>query len=336
MRGFQYGQAMTKTAVAKTPVSKQSDQAGQYSQRVALATCADVGGFTVDDKALVPALASRAIEAVPAVWNDPSIDWDSFDLVVVRSTWDYSTQREEYAQWTRRVPRLANSAEVIEWSMDRRYMREMERVGIPVIDTIWLDPQAHLSKRAVHYRMPAFGDFVVKPIDTVGARDVGRYQPISAASRAQAISHAMRLLDAGRWVMIQPYMTQIDELGETCLIFINGQFQHAIRRNGLLGSTHRETVGLGLYNNKKVQAVEPTDQQLDVAQRALDFAVKATGAAQPFLYARVDVAPGPTGPLVMELELNEPGLWMKYSENNATAEHFADAIAAQVSAAQAD
>ena len=313
------------------------------TKRVALATCTDVHGLARDDRPLVQALRERGIEAEAKVWNDPNVNWDDFDLTIIRSTWDYPSHYEEFIKWVDSVPRLLNSSAVVKWNSDRRYLKQMDEAGVPVVDTIWLDPNAHLSKRAIHSRMPAFGDFVVKPVVSSQANEVGRYQPISAQSRAKAIAHAMELLDSGRWVMIQPYVTSIDTLGEACLTFVNDEFQHAVRRKALLGGTHRKTVGLSLYANDTMTPVEATERQLEVAKQTLEFAHQATGISEPFLYARVDLVNGEPsasakdlrlvtkeGPLVTELELTDPSLELLHSGTNPTTANLADAIVARL------
>lgn len=277
--------------------------------RVALATCSQLPDLDTDDVPLIAALAERGVTAEPAVWDDPAVDWSVYDLVLVRSTWDYSPRHDEFLAWARALPKVANSADVIEWNTDKRYLRELEAAGIPVIPTIWLDPARHLSKRAVHTRMPAFGDFVVKPVVSAGAKNTGRYQPVSAESRGKAIAHATRLLDDGRWVMIQPYVTSVDTAGETCLIFIEGELTHAVRKKALLTGPAEDTSEL--YAEEEKEAFEATPAQIDVAQRALAVARAATGA--DLTYARVDLVSGDDGvPMVIELELTEPSLWMKY------------------------
>lgn len=277
--------------------------------RVALATCSQLPDLDKDDVPLIAALAERGVTAEPAVWDDPAVDWQAYDLVLVRSTWDYSPRHDEFLAWARSLPKVANSADVIEWNTDKRYLRVLEEAGIPVIPTIWLDPARHLSKRAVHTRMPAFGDFVVKPVVSAGAKNTGRYQPVSAQSRAKAIAHAVRLLDDGRWVMIQPYVTSVDTAGETCLIFIDGELTHAVRKNALLTGPAEDTSEL--YAEEEKSSYEATPAQIDVAERALAVAREATGAE--LTYARVDLVSGDDGvPMVIELELTEPSLWMKY------------------------
>ncbi|WP_020013236.1 ATP-grasp domain-containing protein [Promicromonospora sukumoe] len=289
--------------------------------RVALATCSQLPDLDKDDVPLIAALASRGITAEPAVWDDPAVDWQAYDLVLVRSTWDYSPRHDEFLAWARSLPKVANSADVIEWNTDKRYLRELEAAGIPVIPTIWLDPARHLSKRAVHTRMPAFGDFVVKPVVSAGAQNTGRYQPVSAESRGKAIAHATRLLDDGRWVMIQPYVTSVDTAGETCLIFVDGEHTHAIRKNALLTGPAEDTGEL--YAEEENSAYEATPEQIEVAERALAVARTATGA--DLTYARVDLVTGDDGvPMVIELELTEPSLWMKYG--TGVEDKLADAV----------
>lgn len=289
--------------------------------RVALATCSQLPDLHKDDVPLIAALAERGVTAEPAVWDDPAVDWSAYDLVLVRSTWDYSPRHDEFLAWARALPQVANSADVIEWNTDKRYLRELDAAGIPVIPTIWLDPARHLSKRAVHTRMPAFGDFVVKPVVSAGARDTGRYQPVSAESRGRAIAHAVRLLDEGRWVMIQPYVTSVDTAGETCLIFIDGELTHAVRKNALLTGPAEDSEEL--YAAEEMSAFEATPAQVEVAQRALAVAREATGA--DLTYARVDLVTGDDGvPMVIELELTEPSLWMKYG--SGVEDKLADAV----------
>ncbi|MEL7975984.1 hypothetical protein AAG589_08970 [Isoptericola sp. F-RaC21] len=296
--------------------------------RIGLATCSALPRLDSDDRPLLAALTERGVVAEAVVWDDPDVDWSVYDLVVVRSTWDYSPRRDEFLAWAERVPRLENPARVLAWNTDKGYLRTLEEAGVPVIPTIWLDPDRHLSKRAVHTRMPAFGDFVVKPVVSAGAQDTGRYQPVSAQSRALAITHAVDLLDGGRAVMIQPYVTSVDTSGETGLVFVDGELRHAVRKHALL--TGPAEAGDALYAAEQMEPAVATAEQVDVAEKALAVAREQVGGEQPFLYARVDLVTGDDGtPMVIELELTEPSLWMQHSGTAATLDAFADAIVAR-------
>jgi hypothetical protein len=91
--------------------------------------------------------------------------------VVIRSTWDYTTRRDEFVAWARsveQVTRLANRAGVIEWNTDKRYLRELEASGIPVVPTTWLEPGAAVE-------LPTAGAHVIKPSVGAGSLDAERF-----------------------------------------------------------------------------------------------------------------------------------------------------------------
>ncbi len=68
----------------------------------AIAACTNFAGVEKDDLRVIEALRARGIEAVHAVWDDPAVDWQSFALVVIRSTWDYIDRRDEFLAWADR------------------------------------------------------------------------------------------------------------------------------------------------------------------------------------------------------------------------------------------
>jgi len=273
--------------------------------RVAVATCAALPDLHEDDALLLPALAEVGVDAVPAVWDDPGVDWSVYDLVVVRSTWDYVPRREQYLAWARSVPRLANPAEVLAWNTDKRYLRELAAAGVPVVPTTWLEP----GDRYV----PPPGEHVVKPTVSANAADTARY-----AAGADSTDHVRRLLDAGRPVMVQPYLASVDADGETAVVSVGGEYSHTARKAPVL-----------VPDLVDPEDVEITARDPSVAERAVADTALAAVAWDDLLYARVDLVPGPDGsPVVIELELAEPSLFLGTAP--VAAERLAAAIAARV------
>jgi hypothetical protein len=90
---------------------------------IALVTCAELPELDEDSRRLIEPLALRGVSATPAVWDDVTVNWTRFDLVVVRSCWDYVARRAAFLEWARRVPLLANPAAVLTWNTDKRYLR---------------------------------------------------------------------------------------------------------------------------------------------------------------------------------------------------------------------
>jgi hypothetical protein len=265
------------------------------SSRVALATCAAFPRLIEDEPLLLEALCARSIDAQPAVWDDPAVDWTSFDLVVIRSTWDYSSRRDQFVAWAREVPRLLNPADVVAWNTDKRYLGELEH-GVP---TRFLGPGDKFN--------PPEGEYVVKPTVSAGSRHTARYGP---GDDAAASAHVEMIMNEGRAVMVQPYLGDVDHRGETALIYFGGVFSHAIRKGQLL---HRGAAPAeGIFLEENISARVPERDEHEIAE--------ATLAALPWswrelLYARVDLIRAVDGtPRVVELELTEPSLFLSFAD----------------------
>jgi glutathione synthase/RimK-type ligase-like ATP-grasp enzyme len=275
--------------------------------RVALATCAEFPDLYSDDDPLRAALAARGVTAEPAVWDDAAVDWAAYDLVVVRSAWDYFERRDSFVAWARSVPRLANPAEVIEWNTDKTYLRGLAEAGVPVVPTAWVTSPTALTD-------VGWDDVVVKPAVSAGARNTLHRK----ASDPEAQALLDMIVAEGITAMVQPYLDSVEGYGERSLLFCEGTFTHAVRRNPALSMEGEERFA--------ARPVEPTEVELEVARAVL------AEVGQTLLYARVDVVPGPDGePLLIELEVTEPQLFLRHSE--AAAERLADAVVARAGSA---
>ncbi|MDL4770977.1 MULTISPECIES: ATP-grasp domain-containing protein [Thermomonosporaceae] len=279
---------------------------------IALATCSWLPEGSDDAQALIKALDRAGLAADPVVWDGPA-DWSSHDLVIIRSTWDYTTRRDEFLAWARGLPRLLNPVDVLSWNTDKRYLRELADAGVPVVPTLW-DPSG----------VPAeWPEYVVKPAVSIGCRDTARWGP---GEEAAARAHLRSLREGGRTAMVQPYLSAIDTEGETALVFLDGAFSHAGRKAPIL------TAGAGVEGpvvpggpRGQVTAAEATAEQLAVAE----WALAAVPGGPDLLYARVDLVPGPDGsPVVIELELAEPNLYLQFGPG--AADRLAGAVAARL------
>ena len=72
--------------------------------RVAIVTSKGVDD--PDNPHLFAALADLDLSADLVVWDDDGVAWADYDLVVIRSTWDYSARRAEFLAWARDRSRL--------------------------------------------------------------------------------------------------------------------------------------------------------------------------------------------------------------------------------------
>jgi hypothetical protein len=246
------------------------------------------------------ALTAKGMESSVVAWTDPTVDWDGADLVLAMFAWGYVSHRRQFVAWAHEVEartRLVNSAAVLEWGSDKRYLMDLAAGGVPIVPTQWVPPGGQ-------WRSPS-DDYVIKPSVASGGMGAARYVDQDAA---QADRHIRRLHADGQLVMVQPYQATIDAEGETALIFISGSYSHAIHKGALLqadvGVTER------LWEQQVISDARPRQDQQLLAETVMGAVARTVG---PTTYARVDVVDGPGGiPLVLEVEVVEPSLFLSH------------------------
>ncbi len=285
---------------------------------ILIATCSELPDLDHDGRTLQRALVERGggrVEARPAVWDDPAVDWAAADVVVVRSTWDYAKRRDEFLAWAARVEEvteLHNPLVVLRWSTDKTYLRDLAEAGVPVVPTAFLDSADDANPYADV-------EHVVKPAVSAGSLDTTRVAPGDDARSRRRVE---AIVASGRTAMVQPYLHGVDELGETALVFYDGHFSHALRKAALLTAESGEATGL--FKEEDMAPREPSPEEHAAAARV----VEAIPGGAP-LYARVDLLPSDDGPLLLELELAEPSFFLDLVDP-AAADRAADAVLARL------
>jgi glutathione synthase/RimK-type ligase-like ATP-grasp enzyme len=274
--------------------------------RIALATAIAAWEQDIDLPPLLAACDRAGIAAQALAWDDSSVSWSRFDAVLLRSTWDYTQRLPEFLAWCERVERgtrLFNPLPTLRWNTDKRYLADLAAKGVPIVPTVFIESERDLVRIAAQD-----GEFVLKPSVGAGSRHAARFAP---SQHTEAEAHARRLLAAGYCVMLQPYLAAVDQHGETALIHVAGRYTHAIRKGPLLPAGGSASVAL--FASEDIQPRIATDAEHAVAEQTL------AALPHPALYARVDLLPGPNGPLLLELELVEPSLFFEGSEDAADA-----------------
>ena len=276
-------------------------------RRIAIATSlSDDVNLDPDAELLLDALRDVNIEGSMYVWNDRAINWNDFELTVIRSTWDYTHDREGYLAWARAIDRLLNPYPIIEYSTDKHYLSDLERRSHRIVPSTFCD----VGER------PEFPDgaFVVKPTVGAGSIDADKY---TRDDHERALEHVRRLHASGRDAMIQPYVSSIDDDGERALVFIDGTFSHAMTKGAMLNTAADDRDALFRREQMSVATAEPD---------AVAFAESVLNeeAFRGILYGRVDLVKMSEGWAIMELELVEPSLFLAYDDR--AAHRLAEAI----------
>jgi len=292
--------------------------------RVGLATCATVPVGDPDDALLTDRLADRGVESTWVTWteSEPSTLHEQIDALVLRSTWDYTDDRSAFVAWLKAasVP-VFNPPGIVEWNSSKAYMLDLEAAGVPVV------PTRIVASDAEELLAPEYVDeFVVKPAIGAGSRGADRFLA-NDDGIARARRHAAQLIESGTPAVVQPYLPSVDAGSETALLYFDGVYSHAAAKGPMLardGGQEARKMFEGLYFVEKMTRRLASPEQRAVAERAL-----AAVHGEAPLYARVDLVDAPDGsPVVLELELIEPSLFLAFDDG--AADRAAAAIAARV------
>jgi glutathione synthase/RimK-type ligase-like ATP-grasp enzyme len=259
--------------------------------RVALVTCKQLPEPDPDQEPLLTALAAAGLGSEMAAWDDPTVEWSSFRLCVLRSTWNYHLARSEFLSWlqdTDRVTQVWNPVRMVAWNSHKSYLVELAERGFPTAPTQLLPAGCVAS---LHETMMRTGweEVVVKPAVSAASRGAMRVDRDRIAAGETHLARLLRRED----VLVQEYLPSVRSTGERGLVWIDGMLSHAIQKRPRFDGEEEHVEG--------PVAIESDEAEL---ARAL-----LQGPGRGALYARVDLARDVHGqPRLMELELIEPSL----------------------------
>lgn len=279
------------------------------SADVLLVTCAACPDGDEDGPDIVAALDRAGVTAQWRAWDDASAPWSS-TLAVLRATWDYTLRRDEFLAWARSVPQLVNPYDAVRWNSDKSYLHDLDAAGIAVTPTAVIEPGGEYAS--------TWPEVVVKPSVGAGSRGAGRFESHSAAAE-----HVRTLHAAGRTALVQPYLAEVDTAGETALVYLDGVLSHAVRKGPMLpAGTAHGVHAYALYVPENIAARAASAAETAVGDAAVGYLQERFGR---LLYARVDLLPGPDGPVVVEVEITEPSLFLSFADG--ALDRFAAAVA---------
>lgn len=288
------------------------------NSRVALITYSGVPAITTDDRLLRDALVARGAEVDARPW-DARADWSSYHRLVLRSCWNFHHRPREFLLWVdelkeRHDGSLRNGPALVRWSVDKRYLRDLDANGVAIVPTIWVkagDGEGVPNLDALIAAQGWTGGAVVKPAISATAHETWR------VTADDGVSHQTRfealLAKSSSGVMVQPFLPEIQEDGEWSLVFLGGEFSHAVVKRPADGDFRVQHDFGGTVERR-----EPSDSLITEARAVLQAAARATETAvEEILYARVDGIVRDAGLLLMELEVIEPVLFFSHAPGAA-------------------
>lgn len=272
-------------------------------RRIVFATCRALPEFQPDDVPIAEALRARGCEVVPAAWNGPFEPFQSADMVVVRSTWDYFEACNEFVAWIRALEGVrgvvVNAPSLMAWNSNKTYLLDLQKRGAPLPPTRLVKQDA--ASIAAAMQDLGLREAVVKPVVGAGASGLSIVRADDEAGIARAVDRL------GYDGLLQPLIPEIRTIGETSATFFRGEFSHAVVKR-----PKQDSILVQAEHGGNTAAVTLTDEQLQVARSVLDL------LPEPAVIARVDMVLTETQPMLMEVEVIEPELFVLHDTDAPT------------------
>lgn len=271
-------------------------------RQCAFLTMDNLDNFECYDSMLYEPLAELGWRVHPISWREKSVDWNDYEIVVIRSTWDYQDEPELFMDVLEKIESsaasLQNPLELVKWNIDKKYLLDLEKNGIQIVPSIFAE---QFDQKLCMDAFLKFGcrEIVMKPTISANADDTFRFDEKSADIKV------LESCFQNREFLIQPFMEDIVLEGEYSLFFFGGDYSHTI-----LKTPKDDDFRVQEEHGGFLQLVVPEPSLLHLAQKTM-----ATLVPSP-LYGRIDFVRSKNTFLVMELELIEPSLYFNMDENS--------------------
>jgi glutathione synthase/RimK-type ligase-like ATP-grasp enzyme len=266
---------------------------------------------------LKDALERLGLSVNRTYWDDPNYDWGQTRAVVFRTIWDYFERFDEFWPWLQRIQnqtQLINPMELLEWNIDKAYLFDLAQRGIPVVPSVLVKKGETRSLSAMAAQNN-WTDLVVKPTIAGGGYLTYKY----GADELDQRQTQFDALVQDRDMLVQGYIPSITTRGEASLMVFGGVFTHSILKRAKTGDFRVQDDFGG-----SVHPYEHTPDDVALAQKVM---AQCSGVPA---YGRVDIVWNEHNqPMVSELEIIEPELWVRNAPWSA--DYFAKAIANKLS-----
>lgn len=259
----------------------------------------------LEDRLLIEAFESLGHTAIRKAWDDKDYDWSEAEAVVFRATWDYFERFEEFMSTIQRMKeqtKLINPQRILEWTLDKHYLRDLNQKGIRIPPTYFIPAGSNQSLQE-WVKQSGWKECILKPVMGATARHTFRF----LAEDAEKLEDAYQNLIQHEAFMLQEFMETVLTEGEISLVVLGGQVTHAVLKRAKPGDFRVQDDFGGT-----VHPHTPNQAAIDIAEAAIR-ACPATG-----YYARVDLLLDSQGQYCLsELEMIEPELFFRFQDNSA-------------------
>jgi glutathione synthase/RimK-type ligase-like ATP-grasp enzyme len=269
-----------------------------------------------EDAYLQAALERQGLRVARVDWARTDFDWARAGTAVFRTTWDYFKRIDEFTAWlddTAAKIKMINPAATVRWNMDKHYLLDLARSGVPIVDTVFFEigQKADLSQFFAHFDVESL---VLKPCIAAGSLHTYHF----GMNKIEEIQAIFDDLISVRSMMLQAFQKNVLRYGEISLVMIGGEITHSIIKRAKSGDFRVQQEFGG-----SVEIYSPSSKEIELAHQTYE------ACSETPLYGRVDILlNNQDKPVISELELIEPELFFRLHE--AAAQQFAKSLSQAV------
>lgn len=288
---------------------------GKFMKHCAILTTDNLEDFFVYDQMLIEPLRQQGWVADEVSWRKKNVDWDQYDVVIIRSTWDYQQDAEAFLDCLQKIEsssaRLENCLKIVEWNISKAYLKDLQNQGVAIVPTLWFDSfdYENVKQGFSHF---SSNELVIKPLISAGADFTYRLTIDNFPNLKDKLSGEFER----REFMIQPFLNGVVKEGEYSLFYFGGEYSHAILKRPKSGDFRVQEEHGG-----QLKLIQATEEMLTVARHCL------AALPEEVFYARVDLIRHNNEFVLIEIELIEPSLY--FNMDPASPQRFVDAFVEQ-------
>ena len=274
-----------------------------------------VGNVLLEDKLVRSALEKVGLKVDRTSWDDTR-DWSSTRIILFRAIWDYFHRWDEFSKWLDSVEDTStgiNPFSLIKWNAHKFYLDFLSQAGVKIPPTIFLERSDNRSLKDSLVNVD-WEEVVLKPAVSGAGRHTYRF----AKKDTDQFEGIFRDLITNEDVLLQEFQPSIQDRGEAALMFIDGQYTHAVLKRAKKGDFRVQDDFGG-----SVEDYNPTKEEVQLARRIISL------CPEPAIYGRVDLFWDQEGEILLgELEVIEPEMWFRNYPK--AADLLAEAVAKRV------
>jgi glutathione synthase/RimK-type ligase-like ATP-grasp enzyme len=281
-------------------------------KRCAFLSMDSLDDFFSYDHMLFEPLKSAGWLAEEVSWRKPNVDWNEYDVVVIRTTWDYQDDVEAFMACLQRIEvssaQLQNCLQIVEWNISKNYLKDLQNQGINIVPTLWFNSFS-LDELQAGFSHFDSTELVIKPLVSANADHTYRITPERLVQQADELKEIF----STREFMLQPFLNGIVEEGEYSLFYFAGHYSHSILKQPESGDFRVQEEHGG-----RLSSIQPCEDMLTTARHSL------AALPEDVLYARIDLVRHKNEFVVIEIELIEPSLY--FNMDPESPQRFVDAF----------